>query len=291
MWRQLAVVTNEASAEAVSDALVECGAVSVSLQDAGHEPLFEPKPGDMPVWTRTKVIGLYPEDADLAQILAELQSRFGGDPGDWEIEVLEDRPWERVWLEHFRPFQYGRRLWICPTGFHAPEATGIEVTLDPGLAFGTGTHPTTALCLEWLDGETLAEKSVIDYGCGSGILGVAALVLGAGSVQAVDIDPQALRATMDNAKKNRVEARLRCYRPEQLGSGEADVLLANILANPLVELAHDLRRRIKLGGHLILSGVLTEQAQYVCDAYRAWFDFVAVTEREGWVRLDAVRRS
>jgi ribosomal protein L11 methyltransferase len=225
----------------------------------------------------------------LARIRAELQCRFDGDLGDWEVEVLEDRPWERVWLEHFKPFRYGRKLWICPTGFHAPEAGGIEVTLDPGLAFGTGTHPTTALCLEWLDGAALADTSVIDYGCGSGILGIAALMLGAGSVRAVDIDPQALQATMENARKNRVEDRLRCCRPEDLGSWEADVVLANILANPLAELAGDLRHRVRLGGHLILSGVLAEQVQYVGDAYRTWFDVAAVTEREGWVRLDAVR--
>lgn len=291
MWRQLAVVTDDTRADEVSEALVESGALAVSFEDAGDQPLFEPKPGEVPVWNRTKVIGLFPMEADLSGIGSDLQSRFGRGLAGWEVDALEDRPWERVWLEFFQPVRYGRRLWICPSGFDIPDAEGVVVTLDPGLAFGTGTHPTTTLCLEWLDASpTLQGSRLIDYGCGSGILAISALMLGAQHADAVDIDPQALVATTENARKNRVEGRVQCCQPEQLGTGEADILVANILANPLIELAPDLAHRVRSGGYLILSGILAEQANDVCDAYRQWFDVLNRTEMDGWVRLDGPRR-
>jgi ribosomal protein L11 methyltransferase len=290
MWYQLSVVTDEASAERVGEALSVSGAVSVSLQDAENQPLFEPKPGETPVWRRTRVIGLFADTADVEAVRTELRSHFSDETGDWNVETLEDRAWERVWLDHFQPFRYGRRLWICPTGFEVSDSDGVVVMLDPGLAFGTGTHPTTALCLEWLDAQPLHRTRIIDYGCGSGILGIAALALGSAQVEAVDIDPQALLATRENARKNGVEARIRCSLPSDLGPGHADVVLANILANPLIDLAEDLGSRVRPNGRLVLSGILAEQAGGVLDAYRRRFDFGPVIEREGWVRLDGCRR-
>lgn len=291
MWRQLAIVTDDTLADEVSEALVESGALAVSFEDAGNQPLFEPKPGQTPVWNCTRVIGLFPVETDVAGIGGELQSRFGRRLAGWDTDELEDRPWERIWLEYFQPVRYGRRLWVCPSGFAIPESDGVVVTLDPGLAFGTGTHPTTALCLEWLDAApALHGEVLIDYGCGSGILAIAALMLGARQAVAVDIDPQALVATRQNAVKNGMEDRLHCCEPGRSGTEQADILIANILANPLIELAPKLARRVKPGGHLVLSGILTEQADAVAEAYRPWFATLNRTGMDGWVRLDGRRR-
>jgi len=291
MWRQLAVEADEDVAEEIADALSDDGALSVSLQDAGDAPLFEPKPGETPIWVRTRVIGLFPADADLDAVHQGLLGRFGGAVGSCEVEILEDRVWEREWLEHFRPVRYGRRLWVCPTGFQVDAPDAVVVSLDPGLAFGTGSHPTTALCLEWLDGQELCGRTVLDYGCGSGILAVAALVLGAAEADAVDIDPQALLATADNAAKNGVVDRVHCVLPEQLADHlTADILMANILANPLIALAGQLTRRVKPGGQIVLSGILAEQGADVARAYASGFALEPAAEREGWVRLVGRRR-
>lgn len=292
MWRQLSVVAEDTLADEVSEALVDCGALAVSFEDAADQPLFEPKPGEIPIWNQTKVIGLFPREADLPSIRDDIAARFTRGLGSWSLEALEDRPWERVWLEHFQPVRYGRRLWICPTGFDISPDDGVIVRLDPGLAFGTGSHPTTSLCLEWLDGApSLQGERVIDYGCGSGILAIAALLLGAARADAVDIDPQALVATRENARKNSVEARLHCCRPEQFPAAtQADVVVANILANPLINLAPELAGRVRKGGSLILSGILAEQAADVGEAYRPWFGDLNRTEMDGWVRLDGMRR-
>ncbi|WP_139557812.1 50S ribosomal protein L11 methyltransferase [Methylotetracoccus oryzae] len=291
MWRQLAVEADEHVAEAIADALSDDGALSVSLQDAGDVPLFEPKPGETPIWARTRVIGLFPEEADLDTVRRNLMGRFGQAVTACDVESLEDRVWEREWLEHFRPVCFGRRLWVSPTGFAVDEPGAVVVTLDPGLAFGTGSHPTTALCLEWLDGQNLSGCAVIDYGCGSGILAVAALVLGAAEAHAVDIDPQALLATEDNAAKNGVAERVRCAVPDQFGREvTADIVMANILANPLIDLAGELSRRVRAGGWLVLSGILAEQGADVAHAYAAGFEFAPVAQREGWVRLVGRKR-
>lgn len=292
MWRQLSVVTGDTIADEVSDAFVDCGALAVSFEDAADQPLYEPKPGEVLVWRRTRVIGLFPSDADLSGVAADVQARFGNALGSWLRDELEDRPWERVWLEHFQPMRYGRRLWVCPTGFELDRDGGnVVLTLDPGLAFGTGTHPTTSLCLEWLDAEpSLQGTRVIDYGCGSGILAVAALLLGAAQAEAVDIDPQALTATLENARKNGVQGQLRCGLPESLDSRPTDILLANILANPLIELAPRLASLVRHGGRIVLSGILSEQGEEVAAAYEPWFHSLARKELDGWVRWEGTRR-
>jgi len=293
MWRQLSVVTEESKAESVSDRLFGLGALSVSFQDEGDQPLFEPKPGETPIWRDTRVIGLFEEDVDMERVRAVLAAGFPKQAlSGWRVEEIQDQAWERAWLEHFKPMRFGRRLWIIPTGFEPPEQEdAVCVQLDPGLAFGTGTHPTTSLCLQWLDGQDLKGKTLLDYGCGSGILGIAGLLLGAQSAIATDIDPQALTATADNALKNQVAERLHGYLPEQMPAVQADILLANILANPLIELAGQLASLVRPGGRLALSGVLREQAQEVRCAYEPFFHMDDPEFLEDWTRLTGVRRS
>ncbi|MEW6037512.1 MAG: 50S ribosomal protein L11 methyltransferase [Pseudomonadota bacterium] len=293
MWQQLMVTVDEDLAEDISDALTDFGALSVSFQDAGDQPLFEPPVGTTPVWAQTRVAGLFEEGGDLTAVRSALVRRFGAERlQDWSEEKLADQAWERAWLEHFRPMRFGSRLWVCPTGFTVEESDSVVMLLDPGLAFGTGTHPTTALCLEWLDAADLHGASVVDYGCGSGILGIAAALLGASPVHAVDIDPQALAATAENAGKNRVGERIEVSLPWNLADFESDVVMANILANPLMELADELRLRVRAGGRIVLSGILAEQADAVASVYaRKGFEMEPAVFSEGWARLAGVRRT
>lgn len=290
IWRQLSVTVQASLAESLSDWFMANGALSVGFDDAGDQPLFEPPPGATPLWRQTRVTALFEGAVDVEALSQAVRRRL--DPGILALEstVVEDQPWERAWMEHFKPMRFGRRLWICPTGFEPPEPAAINVILDPGLAFGTGTHPTTALCLEWLDSLELAGLSVLDYGCGSGILAVAALKLGARSAEGIDIDPQALTASADNARKNAVEEHLTLAYPTD-GRGEpAAVVVANILAGPLVALAGDILGRLKPGGHLALSGILTEQADEVRAAYVDHVDFDPLRLREDWAILTGVKR-
>ncbi|MGZ8245657.1 50S ribosomal protein L11 methyltransferase [Methylomagnum sp.] len=291
MWRQATVTVDEAQAEPLSDLFVDIGAVSVGFEDAGDQPLFEPKPGETPLWRRTQVIALFEADADEAEVRAAVEAQFGGRLADWVWATIEDQVWERAWLDHFKPMQFGRRLWVCPTGFAPPDPAAVNVILDPGLAFGTGTHPTTALCLEWLDGQDLAGQAVVDYGCGSGILAVAALKLGADSAWGVDIDPQAITASADNARKNGVEAGLKLGYPKDLPTQPADILLANILAGPLVELADAILAHLRPGGRLALSGILAMQAETVRRAYESRVELAPTVIQEDWVLLAGVKRA
>lgn len=269
-------------AEPVSDYLSESGALSVSFQDEGDQPIFEPKPGETPIWNDTRVLALFEEQFELAEVEAGLSERFGIQ--EWSYEEIEDCAWERVWLDHFKPMKFGERLWIIPTGYDKPK-DAICIALDPGLAFGTGTHPTTALCLSWLDSADLTGKVVIDYGCGSGVLAVAALMLGAEKVYAVDIDHQALTATLDNASKNQVEDKVICCLPGDLPDIKADILLANILANPLIALKQHFAELLRPEGLLVLSGILREQSDEVLQAYRDVFVMDEPVFQEDWVRL------
>ncbi len=291
MWRQLAATVEESLAESVSDWFMARGALSVSFDDAGDQPLFEPPPGQTPLWQQTRVTALFEADVDAARLEAAAVRTFGSRILGWESQSIEDQVWERAWMEHFKPMSFGRRLWICPTGFEPPEPAAVNVILDPGLAFGTGTHPTTALCLEWLDGLELAGRRVIDYGCGSGILAVAALKLGAGLAHGIDIDPQALIASADNARKNGVDGQLSLGYPADIWDERADVVVANILAGPLVELADDILRRLSPGGHLALSGLLADQATEVQAAYADRIVFEPVRLREDWALLSGVKRT
>jgi len=272
------------------DALFELGAVSVTLQDAADDPVLEPGPGETPLWPTVIVKALFESSTDPAALERALAAALT-DALPLRFETLADRAWERVWLENFRAMRFGRRLWVCPGGLAAGDAEAIRIELDPGLAFGTGTHPTTALCLEWLDSQDLVGCSVVDYGCGSGILAIAAARLGAAHVRAVDIDPQALLATRDNAVRNCVAGTLTITAEPSLAPRSTDVLLANILAGPLVELAPRFAAALGSGGRLALSGLLPEQAAAVTAAYRPWFHIETTMTRDGWVLLSGRRRA
>ena len=291
-WIQIKINTTGNQAESLSDALMESGAVSVTFQDTHDNPVFEPLPGETLLWGDPDVIGLNYAETDMKEIVAILENDPALGKGfHHKIEQIEDKDWEREWMDNFHPMQFGRRLWICPSWRDVPDPTAVNVMLDPGLAFGTGTHPTTALCLQWLDGLDLEGKTVIDFGCGSGILAIAALKLGAARAIGIDIDPQAIQASRDNAQRNGVSERLELYLPkDQPADLSADVVVANILAGPLRELAPLISDLPKSGGHLGLSGVLATQAPSVAEAYEDKFIIDPVAEREEWCRITGIRR-
>jgi len=284
--------TTGAQAEELGDALIENGAVSVTFQDTHDNPVFEPLPGETRLWGDTDVIGLFDAETEMQDVIAGLEQHpLLGASFHHKIEQIEDKDWEREWMENFHPMRFGQRLWICPSWRDVPDPHAVNVMLDPGLAFGTGTHPTTAMCLSWLDGLDLAGKTVIDFGCGSGILAIAALKLGAATAIGIDIDPQAIQASRDNAERNGVSERLSLYLPhEQPDNLSADVVVANILAGPLRELAPLISVLPISGGHLGLSGVLASQASGVCEAYEDKFTLDPVAEKEEWCRITGIRR-
>ncbi|MBA0161073.1 50S ribosomal protein L11 methyltransferase [Pectobacterium versatile] len=292
-WIQLKINTSGNVAEQLGDAMIESGAVSVTFQDTHDTPVFEPLPGETRLWGDTDAIALYDAEADMNAVIAILeQEPLLGAGFKHKIEQLEDKDWEREWMDNFHPMQFGKRLWICPSWREIPDPNAVNVMLDPGLAFGTGTHPTTALCLQWLDGLDLEGKTIIDFGCGSGILAIAALKLGAARAIGIDIDPQAIQASRDNAQRNGVSERLELYLPkDQPADLSADVVVANILAGPLRELAPLISDLPRAGGYLGLSGVLATQAEGVAEAYADKFTLDPVAEREEWCRITGQRRA
>lgn len=290
-WLQVRLAITPDQASVLEDQLLELGAVSVTFMDAEDQPIFEPDLGTTPLWTHTHLLALFEADTDSAALLAHLRLLRGGELPEHQVEHIEDQDWERSWMDNFQPMRFGQRLWIVPSWHAAPEPSAVNLLLDPGLAFGTGTHPTTALCLEWLDGQPLADCAVLDFGCGSGILAIAALLLGARQAVGTDIDPQALEASRDNASRNGIDpARFPVYLPADLPAQQADVVLANILAGPLVELAPTITALVKSGGRLALSGILAEQAEEVRAAYAEAFTLDPTAEKDGWVRISGVRR-
>ncbi len=292
-WLQLSLDIPQDQAELLEAALENAGALAVTLGDAGDDPQLEPPPGAMPLWDGVRLTALFEPQAreQVEALAATLAPRALTQP---RIETLADRAWERVWLDEFAPTRFGRRLWVCPRGQTPdPDQTGPETTiveLDPGLAFGTGHHATTALCLEWLDAANLAGKTVLDFGCGSGILAIAALRLGAARAIALDHDPQALEATADNARENGVADRIEVLAPADLAPMQVEVLVANILAGPLVELAPRLTDLVAPGGALALSGILIGQAEAVAAAYVGGFDLDPPRVREDWTLIAGRRR-
>lgn len=291
-WIQIKINTTGPDAENLSDALMDSGAVSVTFQDTHDNPVFEPLPGETRLWGDTDVIGLYDAASDMAAVTEALAAHPLLGPGfKHKIEQIEDKDWEREWMDNFHPMRFGQRLWICPSWRPVPDPQAVNVMLDPGLAFGTGTHPTTALCLQWLDGLDLQGKTVIDFGCGSGILAIAALKLGAARAIGIDIDPQAIQASQENARRNGVEHALELYLSQDQPAGlQADVVVANILAGPLRELAPLIGVLPVSGGLLGLSGILASQAQGVEHAYAEHFSLDPVAEKEEWCRITGRRR-
>ena len=285
-WRQFVMDLESLDAEIVEDVFSRHGALAITLGDAGDNPVLEPAPGETPLWSDTRITGLFDMDTDLAALRATLRQSLGlQELPTWRSETVEDRAWEREWLKDFVPMQFGRRLWVCPHDADVPASDAVVIRLDPGLAFGTGTHATTALCLEWLDGLDLNGKRVLDFGCGSGILAIGALKLGAESATAVDIDPQAVTATLQNAQANDVGGRMTVGLSIADDSESFDIVVANILAGPLIELAPDILSRLKPGGHIALSGILASQAKDVTGAYAGRVSLELHQSTDGWVRL------
>mgnify|MGYP001145324616 CR=1 FL=1 len=291
---QLTVSIGSADPEPFEEALLAAGASSITLEDAADDPVLEPAPGTTPLWPTVRVKALFDADSDRDRILLTLAQHLPPPLPPLAFEHIADRAWEREWLKDFRPMRFGQRLWVCPAGLRPEPAAlskdAVFIDLDPGLAFGTGTHPTTALCLEWLDAARLDGKTVIDYGCGSGVLAIAALKLGAQSAVGVDIDPQAIIATKDNATRNAVDDRLQTLTVEDLSGLPADAVLANILAEPLEQLASRLAALVAPGGAIVLSGILTDQAARLASVYAAWFDMDPIATRENWARLSGIKR-
>lgn len=296
-WLQIHITVDQAQVDFTETLLMSLGAVSVTLDDAEDQVLLEPLPGETPLWNKVIVTGIYQEDdqdpIDVEKLEAFLKEQLPDAP--IRHEQLEDQVWERAWMDYYEPIQIAEKFWIVPEWLEAPDSNAVNIKLDPGLAFGTGNHASTFLCLQWLGQTDLKDKIVIDYGCGSGILGVAALLLGAKKVYATDIDPQAVLATKQNAELNHVLDRLFVGLPEEFNaefkSQKADVLVANILAAPLMALAPEFATLLKSEGEFALAGVIEEQVADVTGVYSEFFDIVHIEKREeNWCRISGKRQ-
>jgi ribosomal protein L11 methyltransferase len=297
-WLELSLTVRAEQQPRVEEALDDLGALSITLQDADAETpdeqaIFEPGVGELPLWPTITLNALFEADTDrrgLSDALGDLLPWL--EPDHMQFRDVADEDWERAWMDQFKPMAFGRRLWIYPWNIEPPaDDDSVVVRLDPGLAFGSGTHPTTALCLEWLDGQALGGKRVIDFGCGSGILAIAALKLGAASAIGVDNDPQALIASADNAERNEVAERLALFLPEDLEVEPAEVFIANILAGPLGDLAPTFAAATQAGAPFAISGILQGQEGELLERYAEWFDELRVDTREDWVRISGRRRA
>lgn len=289
-WRQFTMNLESLEPELVEQLFTRHGAHSITFSDAADNPVLEPAPGETPLWQETKVTGLFSADADLHALRDDLlQSLELEELPPSHVEALEERAWEREWLREFKPMSFGDRLWVSPHGMGVTDENAVVVWLDPGLAFGTGTHETTALCLEWLDGLDLDGKRVLDVGCGSGILSIAALKLGAASADGIDIDRQAITASRQNAIDNGVSEQLRLSTDPAEFNGAYDIVIANILAGTLIEMAAELSKRTMHGGLLALSGILSEQVADVSAAFVDWITLDVPAERNNWARLTGTR--
>ncbi|MDF2529854.1 MAG: prmA [Gammaproteobacteria bacterium] len=290
-WIQLRFTCPPTKTEAFEDLLLETSAVSVTFQDAEDQPILEPGVGQMPLWDKVTVVALYTEDTDIDKVLLQIKACMPEfDLSQLNIETLAEQNWVQAWIADFKPMQFGDRLWICPSAHQAIDPNAVNVMLDPGLAFGTGTHPTTSLCLKWLGQQDLAGKTVIDYGCGSGILAIAAVMLGAKQAWCVDNDPQALVATRNNAAQNHLSPeQIITVLPEELPNIQADIVIANILAGPLMELAAHLASLCKKPGKIALSGILESQAQDVADRYAEYFELDPIAQDKEWMRISGNR--
>ena len=296
-WLELSLTVRAEQQPSAEEALDDLGALSLTLRDADAETpdeqaIFEPGVGELPLWPTITLNALFDADADRRGLTAALGELLPWlEPDQISFREVADEDWERAWMDQFKPMPFGRRLWIYPWNIEPPADDALVVVrLDPGLAFGSGTHPTTALCLEWLDGLELSGRQVTDYGCGSGILAIAALKLGAASAIGVDNDPQALIASADNAERNGVAERLALFLPQHAPTAPADVFVANILAGPLGQLAPLFAAATRAGAPFAISGILQGQQDELLQRYGEWFEALSVTTREDWVRISGRRR-
>jgi ribosomal protein L11 methyltransferase len=290
-WLQLIIDTDSKHADGLADWLEFQGAQAVTLTDGKDTPMYEPKPGEVLLWPDTRVVGLFDTSDDVVGLIQQLQDSALYNPQDkCKVEQLEDKDWIREWMDSFHPMQFGKRLWICPSWHQIPDPNAVNVLLDPGLAFGTGTHPTTALCLEWLDSVSIDHANVVDFGCGSGILGVAALKLGAAHCVGIDIDPQALIATQANAERNSVSDRFKVFLPEDAPELKADLVVANILSGPLLALRNSITEFCQPGTQIVLSGILADQVEKIENEYAADFNLEDSKVLGEWARVSGVKR-
>lgn len=290
-WIQLTIEASPQQTEQIEDAVLDAGAVSVTLQDAADQPILEPGVGETPLWDSCILTALFPASIDTSTTEQQIQANLSFSLcSSWQL--VEDKDWSQEWKKHFKPIACSDgKLWICPSWIEAPQPDAVNLRLDPGLAFGTGSHPTTMLCLNWLEKQTLQGKTLIDFGCGSGILGIAALLLGAEKVWAIDNDPQALLASRDNAQRNGIEdERLITLLPEEIPSeAKADIMVANILAKPLIDLAPQISKLTLNNGQLCLSGILSHQVDQVSAAYIEKFIFADSVIEDNWAQLAATK--
>ncbi len=291
-WLQLKFSTTQDHVDPISDWMMELGALSLTYQDAEDNPILEPLPGETPLWEDLIVSALFDAECDTQSMLHQVQqSEYSDQIQNPVFEQLEDKDWERAWMDNFHPMQFGKSLWIVPSWHEPPAPEAVNILLDPGLAFGTGTHPTTALCLEWLDSAEVVDKQVLDYGCGSGILAIAAAKLNASQITAIDIDPQALVATRDNMQRNHIaESAIITGMPDIAEGEQYDLVMANILAGPLRELSPSIAEKVRSGGTLVLSGLLAQQAEEISQCYEKWFNMKPAVAKEDWIRLEGVKR-
>lgn len=288
IWQQVVCRTDKQDQQAISDSIEAAGAVSLTYQDAGDQPVLEPLPGETPLWNDIIITGLFQQDTNtIPELLFALKDHPDWSIKELKVELLEDQNWERAWMKDFHPMKFGDNLWIYPSWSDIPDDDSVKILLDPGLAFGTGTHPTTALCLEWLDQNPPADQQVLDYGCGSGILAIAADKLGATMVTATDIDEQALIATKDNMQRNQISASsISTCLPEKLTATESyDVVLANILSDPLIALKEQILGHLKPSGLIALSGILESQADTILAAYEPYLTRIEIKQMDDWIRI------
>lgn len=293
MWQQLKIQLHSENASYFEQILFDSDAISISYLDAEDQPVFQEKPGSTPLWDNTFLLCLFNTKTDLGSLLNKLRCNTKVlNNKSLNIELIEDQDWERSWMKDFEPIQFGEKLWICPSWLSPPEPNAVNIKLDPGLAFGTGNHATTSLCLRWLDQADVRGSEVIDYGCGSGVLSIASALLGAVKVHSVDNDPQAISATIDNSRRNKVPGDvLTTYLPEAVPPVHADILIANILERPLIDLSEKFAELVKKGGYITLSGLLEEQIPSLLSCYDRWFDMEAPQVEQGWVLLCGTRKS
>ncbi|MCK4707735.1 MAG: 50S ribosomal protein L11 methyltransferase [Gammaproteobacteria bacterium] len=287
-WQQVHITITKEQLQEVEGFLLSIGALSVTYKDAGDNPVLEPLPGETPLWPELIVTGLFDQKKNMNTVMNILARHYPEQKT--EKEELEDQDWERSWMQDYQPMSFGNRLWVVPTNMQAPDNNAINLRLDPGLAFGTGTHPTTSLCLQWLDQHDVSDLTILDYGCGSGILAIAGLLLGASMAEGVDIDPQAITASNDNAKNNNISDKLSVYLAADYQARQYDIVMANILSGPLAELAPDLSSYTKTGGAIVLSGILAEQAESIRTVYQQWFDMEQAIIDDGWAMLSGRKR-
>lgn len=290
-WWQLSVSCEASELNTVENHMLEHGAQSISISDARDEPIFEPLPGETPLWSHSVISGLFVGEHNSEDLLQSLASTLPPHlVNSLQCQRLEDEDWQNSYQDHFNPIQVSKRLWIVPSWHQPPDPGAVNITLDPGMAFGTGSHATTALCLSWLGNTQIKDWDVIDFGCGSGILAIAALKLGARQVQAVDIDQQAILATMENCRINKIDTRqINIGGAEQLDNRQVDLLMANILCQPLIDLHDKLAKLVKPGGKILLSGILKEQVDTLQSVYQDSFQLDPPASKDDWARLSGTR--